>query len=121
MATRVKEARMKTAKRTLRSSVEKWLLPATSVRLTRFSHRGASRRRYIHVEAERPQGPVGLFFFRHDDGTWQVFPPGNEGPVAEPAAKAAETAEHDRRFRLEPDSDLLLSAVRRTGGHGRGR
>ena len=79
MSTRLKEVPMMTAKGTLRSSVEKWLMPATSVRLTRFSHQGASHRRYIHVEAQRPQGPVGLFFFLHDDGTWQVFPPGNEG------------------------------------------
>jgi hypothetical protein len=79
MSTRLKEVPMMTAKGTLRSSVEKWLMPATSVRLTRFSHQGASHRRYIHVEAQRPQGPVGLFFFLHDDGTWQVFPPGKEG------------------------------------------
>ncbi|MBC8742913.1 hypothetical protein F6X40_41355 [Paraburkholderia sp. UCT31] len=68
---------MNTAKRSLRSLVEKWLTPtaATPVRVTRFSRTGASRRRYARVEVQRPEGSVALFFFRHDDGTWQVFPP----------------------------------------------
>ena len=69
---------MNTAKRNLRSLAEKWLMPATPIRLTRFSRTGSSRRRYIYVEAQRPEGRVEFFFFRHDDGTWQVFPPGND-------------------------------------------
>lgn len=27
------------------------------------------------VEIMRPDGPLMLFFFRHCDGTWHVFPP----------------------------------------------
>jgi hypothetical protein len=69
---------MNTAERSLRSLVEKWLTPtgATPIRVTRFSRTGSSRRRYVHVDAQRPEGSVGLFFFQHDDGTWQVFRPG---------------------------------------------
>jgi hypothetical protein len=63
--------------------VEKWLMPtlATQIRVTRFSHtlelRGTRQnmRRYVCVEALRPEGSIALFFFRHDDGTWHVFPP----------------------------------------------
>ncbi|MBC8752292.1 hypothetical protein F6X42_39480 [Paraburkholderia sp. WC7.3b] len=73
---------MNTAERSLRSLVEKWLTPAaaTPIRVTRFSRTGSSRGRYARVEVQRPEGSVALFFFRHDDGTWQVFPPGTRGP-----------------------------------------
>jgi hypothetical protein len=68
---------MTTAEKSLRSLVEKWLTPtsATPVRVTRFGRTASNRRRYVRVEAMRPDGPVALFFFRHDDGTWRVFPP----------------------------------------------
>lgn len=29
----------------------------------------------VCVEVRRPDGPILLFFFRHGDGTWHVFPP----------------------------------------------
>jgi hypothetical protein len=29
----------------------------------------------VCVEIRRPDGPILLFFFRHSDGTWHVFPP----------------------------------------------
>lgn len=72
---------MNTAERSLRSLVEKWLTPtaAAPFRVTRFSRAGFSRRRYVRVDAQRPEGSVGLFFFRHGDDTWQVFPPGTDG------------------------------------------
>ncbi|TDN68857.1 hypothetical protein B0G77_2211 [Paraburkholderia sp. BL10I2N1] len=68
---------MNTAERPLRLLVEKWLTPtfSTPIRVTRFGRTGTSRRRYVRVEAQRPEGSVALFFFRHDDGTWHVFPP----------------------------------------------
>ncbi|MFL9906849.1 hypothetical protein P0D84_10970 [Paraburkholderia sp. RL17-337-BIB-A] len=68
---------MNTAGRSLRSLVEKWLTPtaATPIRVTRFTRTGSSRKRYVRVDAQRPEGSIGLFFFRCDDGTWQVFPP----------------------------------------------
>ncbi|HYS68389.1 MAG TPA: hypothetical protein VEN30_31830 [Paraburkholderia sp.] len=27
------------------------------------------------IEISRPDGPLVLFFFRHDDGSWHAFPP----------------------------------------------
>jgi len=29
----------------------------------------------VCIEIKRPDGPIVLFFFRHRDGTWHVFPP----------------------------------------------
>jgi len=68
---------MSTTEKSLRLLVEKWLTPtwATPIRVTRFSRTHSSRRRYVRVEALRPEGSVALFFFHHDDGTWHVFPP----------------------------------------------
>jgi hypothetical protein len=65
------------AEKSLRLLVEKWLTPtlATPIRVTRFSRTRPNRKRYVCVEALRPGGSVTLFFFRHDDGTWRVFPP----------------------------------------------
>jgi hypothetical protein len=65
------------AEKSLRLLVEKWLTPtlATPIRVIRFSRTRPNRKRYVCVEALRPGGSVTLFFFRHDDGTWRVFPP----------------------------------------------
>jgi hypothetical protein len=68
---------MYAAKKSLRFAVEKWLAPtlATPIRVTRFSRIRSAQRRYVCVETWRPEGPVSLFFFQHDDGAWRVFPP----------------------------------------------
>lgn len=67
---------MNIAERSLRLQVEKWLVPtpSTPIRVTRFSRTRWNQRRYVRVEILRPAGAVGIFFFRHDDGTWCVFP-----------------------------------------------
>ncbi|MFM0232904.1 hypothetical protein [Paraburkholderia sediminicola] len=60
----------------LRWQVEKWLAPAptTPVHVTRFSRTRWNGRRYVCVETSSPTGARALFFFRHDDGSWYVFP-----------------------------------------------
>jgi hypothetical protein len=65
------------AANSLRSLVEKWLMPTstTPVRVTRFTRTLPNRRRYVRVEALWLEGSVVLYFFQHDDGTWRVFPP----------------------------------------------
>lgn len=65
------------ADRSLRVLVEKWLTPtpASQMRVIRFGRTGSNRSRNLRVEALRPEGPAALFFFRHDDGAWRVFPP----------------------------------------------
>lgn len=67
---------MDKAGKSLRLLIEKWLapMPGMPVRVTEFGRRGSNRRRYVCVEASRPSGLLTIFFFRHDDGTWRVFP-----------------------------------------------
>jgi hypothetical protein len=61
----------------LRFLVEKWLAPSPSapVHVTEFSRMRVGGCRYVRVEAADGTGSRGLFFFRHDDGCWCVFPP----------------------------------------------
>jgi hypothetical protein len=68
---------MNTHRDSLRRIVEKWLAPtpAAPVREIRLCRMEANHTRYVRVEALRPTGVLALFFFRHDDGSWQVFPP----------------------------------------------
>ncbi len=60
----------------LRRQVEKWLAPAsaTPVHVTRFSRTRLRGRRCVYVEMSSSRGVRALFFFRHDDGSWHVFP-----------------------------------------------
>jgi len=62
----------------LRMLIDKWLAPASAlqVRVSRV-RRGpaAGRHPCVLVETVRPSGALSLFFFRHDDGSWCVFPP----------------------------------------------
>jgi len=64
----------------LRILVEKWLASsqATEVRISRFIDMGSGRRRHVRVELRRMEDSVEIVFFRHDDGTWHVFPPRRE-------------------------------------------
>jgi hypothetical protein len=66
-----------TSEQSLRCPVEKWLAPAPAipVHVTRFSRTGWNGQRYVCVETSSPDGTRALFFFRHDDGSWCVFPP----------------------------------------------
>ncbi|MGX6999298.1 hypothetical protein [Caballeronia sp. KNU42] len=68
---------MNTQRDSLRRIVEKWLAPTPGapVREIRLCRMAANHTRYVRVEALRPSGVLALFFFRHDDGSWQVFPP----------------------------------------------
>jgi hypothetical protein len=74
---------MNTGQRSLRLLVEKWLAPtpAMPARVIRFSRTSTNQRRYVRVEALHPTGLLAIFFFRHDDGSWCVFPPGSDGPT----------------------------------------
>ncbi|KAA1011455.1 hypothetical protein FVF58_16225 [Paraburkholderia panacisoli] len=66
----------------LRCQVEKWLAPApaASVHVTRFSRARLGGRRCVYVETSSSRGVRALFFFRHDDGSWYVFPPAADRP-----------------------------------------
>ncbi|QCP51752.1 hypothetical protein FAZ95_12140 [Trinickia violacea] len=75
----------------LRSLVERWLAPihAAPVRISRFGDVGSGQRRHVRIEVLRPEGAVVILFFRHDDGTWHVFPQQRER-ISMGVGKAAE-------------------------------
>ncbi|MFC0401467.1 hypothetical protein [Paraburkholderia rhizosphaerae] len=69
--------------KTLHWAVDKWLAPtpARPARVTRFARGDGQGRRCVRVEAEQPGGLMAIFFFRHRDGSWNVFPPAVERPA----------------------------------------
>ncbi|BCQ26004.1 hypothetical protein NK8_41880 [Caballeronia sp. NK8] len=73
----MQETEMKCAnERSLRYQVEKWLAPGSMpVHVRQFSRTRSDRRRYVCVEALHGAASRALFFFRHDDGHWCVYPP----------------------------------------------
>lgn len=88
---------MGTRERSLRVLVEKWLGAdrVLHVRVTHFSHSRRKRWRYVSVEADRPSGKLAMAFFRHDDGSWCVFPPEYKRPsmnVVRALASSTESA-----------------------------
>jgi hypothetical protein len=79
----IEEQAMSTRQQSLRVLVEKWFAAtgAIPVRVVSFTRTAAGHRRCVGVEAERQAGPLTLFFFSHDDGSWQVFPPEASRPA----------------------------------------
>lgn len=61
----------------LRSLVDKWLAPTPSTPgwVTNFGHIASSHLRYVRLEGGAATAPRAIIFFRHDDGSWYVFPP----------------------------------------------
>ncbi|MEM5384788.1 hypothetical protein VSR68_14465 [Paraburkholderia phymatum] len=56
--------------------VDKWLGPVSApVRVTQVGRTKWDNTRYVRVETSLPDSRRSLFFFRHDDGCWCVFPP----------------------------------------------
>jgi hypothetical protein len=70
---------MSTCQMSLRNLVEKWV-GAAQVRVTQFCHARREPWRYVRIEAQLLPQPVALIFFRHDDGSWCVFPPQQKRP-----------------------------------------
>jgi hypothetical protein len=79
---KAKETTMSPTGKTLHWAVDKWLAPtpAMPARVVRFC-RTQMHRRCVCVEAARPNGLLSIFFFRHDDGSWNVFPPAEVRPA----------------------------------------
>lgn len=72
---------MATAATSLRSMVEDWMAPNPEgrVRVSRFGR--SKNGRYVCVESVCAANTIAMFFFRHRDGTWCVFPPDPERPT----------------------------------------
>ncbi|SAK97389.1 hypothetical protein AWB79_07459 [Caballeronia hypogeia] len=69
--------------RSLRKVVEFWFgsQPRNRLRVTRFSRSRCKLWRYVCVEMTRERGAFAVVFFRHDDGSWCVFPPAPHRPA----------------------------------------
>jgi hypothetical protein len=65
------------ADNSLHYAVDKWLAPTSAhpARVVRLCRSQVTGSRYVCIEAQHPGGPIAIVFFRHDDGTWNVFPP----------------------------------------------
>lgn len=74
---------MKTGQRSLRLLVEKWLAPTPAIpaHVTQFGRTSTNQGRFVRVETLHPTGLLAIIFFRHEDGSWCVFPPGTERPT----------------------------------------
>lgn len=61
----------------LHSLVDKWLAPTLSMpaRVTQFGRTVSTHFRYVRLEGGPATVPLTVIFFRHDDGSWRVFPP----------------------------------------------
>lgn len=67
---------METGKTSLRWLIGKWLGPsdATPARVTRIARSRVNRSGCVRVEMGQGAGQLAMFFFRHGDGSWCVFP-----------------------------------------------
>lgn len=67
---------------TLRGLVDKWLAPdhAAPARIVRLARAEAGPHRCVRVEVCRQSRTLSMLFFRHGDGSWQVFPPQRSRP-----------------------------------------
>ncbi len=74
---------MRRKSRSLRAMADKWLFlrPDTQVHVTRIAQGARKHRSCVNVSAVGAVGESGMFFFRHDDGGWYIFPPGEARPA----------------------------------------
>lgn len=74
---------MDIAETSLHGQVDKWLVltHTTYMRVVRFSRLGSHRNRFVCVETSGPMGTLALFFFRHGDRSWRVYPPETQRPT----------------------------------------
>jgi hypothetical protein len=74
---------MGSGEKCLRTLVSKWFgsSAVATLRVMEFSRTGTDRRRYVRIGAARADESLTIVFFRHDDGSWNVFPAKADGPV----------------------------------------
>ncbi|MDR5739466.1 MULTISPECIES: hypothetical protein [unclassified Caballeronia] len=71
-------------------AVDKWLAPSPAhpARVVRLCRSPVTGMRFVCIEAWHAGGVIAILFFRHDDGSWNVFPP----QVRRPSMSAARLA-----------------------------
>jgi hypothetical protein len=73
---RSEESEMGSGEKCLRTLVGKWFGPSAvvTIRVMEFGRTRTDRRRYVRIGAARAGESLAIVFFRHDDGSWNVFP-----------------------------------------------
>lgn len=73
---------MATDRQSLRRVVEKWFGTGSprSIRVARAGAHARARCRCVRVETTYPNHELSIVFFRHEDGSWNVFPPNGRRP-----------------------------------------
>jgi hypothetical protein len=68
--------------RSLRSQVEKLVGPMRDrgARVRLLDRSRVAGTCCVRIQIDQPTATFSLFFFRHADGTWHVFPPGQRRP-----------------------------------------
>jgi hypothetical protein len=74
---------MRPERQSLRNAVEKWLSPDSQAAVHAQRIRRDKRKTYrcVRVDMSCRGTPISIAFFRHDDGSWQVYPPAIERPA----------------------------------------
>jgi hypothetical protein len=65
----------------LRAVIDKWVGRTATNPIRVIRHGDARSRRYVHVLLSGSQTAHMIFFFRHDNGSWNVFPPETQRPA----------------------------------------
>lgn len=74
---------MRSEEKSLRWLIDKWMArtPASPVRVTRYGQVRSGQGRYVLAQSSGDARSLMIFFFRHDDGSWCVFPPASKRPA----------------------------------------
>jgi hypothetical protein len=83
VARQSEESEMGSGEKCLRTLVGKWFgsSAVVTIRVMEFSRTRTDRRRYVRIGAVRAGGGLTIVFFRHDDGSWNVFPAKTSTPA----------------------------------------
>ena len=90
--------------RSLRLLVERWIGTddANHARVTRLARGARGPWRWVCVEVPRASGALRIMFFRHNDGSWFVYPPENPRPVMDAVRAAVQTETHVTQIANHP-------------------
>lgn len=88
---------MNTGEHSLRQLIEKWFAPnpAMPAHVTQFGRMRESKQRFVRVESAQQSYPFAIFFFRHGDGSWRVFPSPRQQPAISYRLMDASTHQSD--------------------------
>jgi hypothetical protein len=82
---------MRNGENSLRRLIDKWLghCANATVHVIEFSRTSANRTRYVRVGGGPSESCLAIVFFRHGDGSWNVYPPRENVPTMSAGRLAA--------------------------------